>query len=173
MKTIKFTPLRRIKKTGKLTVASYMQWRKVKTADYFEFNLELVKLGCIDKNERIYNHKGELLFWFNHNDPESLPLNYPPQEMIDFLLENSEADYARIMEVASEPIGQGFYYSVQGFDCDGVPNFSHYDMNHCSQYNDVTKFEILTAGTVMKWYGLFIYNLKNANINIRPNTIFL
>lgn len=39
MRTIKFRPLRVIKKTGKITVASYMQWRKVMTADYNQFNL--------------------------------------------------------------------------------------------------------------------------------------
>ena len=39
MKTITFRPLRRIKKTGKIVVASYMQWRKVKTADYSKFKL--------------------------------------------------------------------------------------------------------------------------------------
>src|SRR5690606_11615957 len=73
MKTIKFRPLRRIKKTGKITVASYMQWRNLMTADYREFNLILSEEHkAFPKDEYVYNHKGEVLFFFDYN-----PLDVP------------------------------------------------------------------------------------------------
>lgn len=39
MKTIKFRPLREDKKSGKIIVASYMQWNKVRCGNYSKFNL--------------------------------------------------------------------------------------------------------------------------------------
>lgn len=71
MKTIKFRPLRRIKKTGKVTVASYMLWRKVKSADYSKFNLIVDdEYKGMPSDEYVYNHEGEQLFFFTYNPDE-------------------------------------------------------------------------------------------------------
>lgn len=73
MKTITFTPLRLIKKSGKITVSSYMQWRKIKSADYSQFILALnYSYKAFKDTDYVYNHKGEQLFWFNHKSPEEL-----------------------------------------------------------------------------------------------------
>lgn len=139
-----------------------MRWRKVMTADYSEFELILDdSQKNFDPKERVYNHKGELLFWFKHNNPDALPLNYPNKDLVDFIYEEFEEWKLAKM---NEPIGIGFHYSVPGFDCDGVPAFSHYDQKRCVDYGDVTQFEILTVEMVLVWYGYTLYRLKNANL---------
>jgi len=163
MKTIKFRPLRRVKKTGKITVASYMQWRKVQTADYFEFNLLLEpEYQSFNKDEFVYDHKGEQLFWYNHQNPDSLPKNYADIEMLRELV-GDELD-GELWKL-SEPMGIGFASHVHGFDCDGVPVFSHYTANYiATHYKDVNVFEPLTVGLVVKWVGWFLYRLQNSRL---------
>ena len=101
MKTIKFRPLRRIKKTGKITVASYMQWRKVKTADYSQFKLIVnQEYKTFDKDELVYDHKGENLFW-RHYNPEEIPLFENHNQ------KTWKTDYDM--------------YCAKGLDVDGVP----------------------------------------------------
>jgi hypothetical protein len=74
MKVVIFKPLRRIKKTGKITVASYMQWRKVKTSDYNNFSLIIDdEYKSFPKDEYVYDHKGENLFWYNFKNPQDVP----------------------------------------------------------------------------------------------------
>ncbi len=165
MKTIAFKPLRKIKKTGKITVAGYMQWRKVMSSDNSDFNIVLGGEHLFyNENERVYNHKGELLFWFNHNKPEDLPLNYPDPKLIEWLRNDEEFDGEEWkLKKLNEPLGKGFHHSIQGFDCDGVPVFSHYTQDYiATHYNDTSQFEILTVGMVIKWYGWFLYKLKNS-----------
>lgn len=165
MKEIIFRPLRRIKKTGKIAVASYMQWRKVKTADYSQFMLLLVNdIQRFPPDQIVCNHKGEELFWFNHANPELLPKNYVTIEQISELLgipiEYLEGEQWKI----SEPIGTGFHWSIRGFDCDGVPVFSHYTAKYIAKFwDDITQFEPLTVKTVILWYGWFLWELKNVN----------
>lgn len=64
-KIIKFRPLRRVKKTGKIAVASYMSWNKVRTADYNKFELLIdTEYQEFDKKEFVYDHEGKQLFYF-------------------------------------------------------------------------------------------------------------
>lgn len=156
MKTITFKPLRRIKKTGKVTVASYMQWRKVKTADYNRFILIINdEYKTFSKDELVYDHNGENLFW-RHYNPEEIPLitgyelsdgeipPYPPQWKTEYGM-----------------------YSAKGLDCDGVPAFSHGTAKEI--YNskaDMKDFEPLTVEIVSWWFGWFLYQLKNNKLQI-------
>lgn len=60
MRTIKFRPLRVIKKTGKIAVASYMQWRSIKTADYNNFNLVIDEsYKMLNDADYVYDHLGK------------------------------------------------------------------------------------------------------------------
>lgn len=174
MKTIIFRPLRTIKKTGKITVTSYTQWRKVmsanQSAEYFgeKINLSITNEHLtFDPNERVYNHKGELLFWFNYQNPEILPKNLLNEQLLNFLRENDDlVSPIKVLEIQDQPIGKGFHYSVQGFDCDGIPVFSHNTQDYITtQYNDLSKFEVLTVGMVVKWYGWFLFQLENSILN--------
>jgi len=168
MKTITFRPLRIIKKTGKITVASYMQWRKVKAADYSEFDL-IIKNEYADLalDEFVYDHQGEQLFWFNHKDPESLPKNYADLELAAKLFGIPKEHFEGEQWKTSEPIGKGFHWSVKGFDCDGVPVFSHNSAKYiATHYSDMNQFEPLTVGEVLKWFGWFLYQLENSRLKI-------
>lgn len=167
MKEIKFVPLRRVKKTGKIVVAGYMQWNKVRCADYNEFQLMLSDEHVgFSPDEFVHNHKGELLFWYNHQDPEALSKNYPSIESAINILGVDPSVFEGEEWKLSEPLSGGFHWSVKGFDCAGTPTFSHGTANYIATfYNDVTEFEPLTVGVVLKWYGYFLWKLKNANIN--------
>jgi len=169
MKEIRFSPLRRIKKTGKMTVASYMQWRKVKVADYSEFILSLGDFSQLDPNERVHNHKGELLFWYNHESPDSLRMLtiFDIKESMD---ENGfDSSVVDGEEYKLRSMEDRLHWSVNGFDCDAVPVFSHYTQDYISTHfcNSVKEFEILTVETVLKWYWWFIFNLRNTTLNYK------
>lgn len=164
MRTIQFIPLRRIKKTGKATVSNYLQWNKVSSSDSLPFELTLRgHFKEFDLKERVYNHKGELLFWYNHKDFDSLPKWKPSPEMMDFIQEEFDGELWKLHKIEDMP--ERLDPSVMGFDCNSTPVFSHYTQDyigiHCAEVKD---FEILTVETVLKWYGWFIYNLKNAQI---------
>lgn len=156
MKEITFRPLRRIKKTGKLCVASYMQWRKIKVADYAKFRLVISdEYKSFQKDEYIYNHEGKQLFWRNYN-PEEIPL-LTGLESLD-----GESPYA------GQWLTLWGMYSARGLDCDGVPTFSHHTADEI--YNskaDMTDFEPLTVETVVWWFGWFLYQLNNNELNYK------
>lgn len=163
MEPIKFRPLRRIKKTGKIAVASYMQWRKIKSADNSNFLLDINSEHLnFDDDEFVYNHNGEQLFWYNHHSPTALPLNYANFELlVEKLGEGINGEYWKL----SEPLGKGFHPSVRGFDCDGVPVFSHYTADYiATHYKNIDDFIPLTVGIVKLWYGWFLYKLENVSI---------
>jgi hypothetical protein len=168
MKIIKFRPLRKNKKTGKIIVASYMQWRKIKTADYNKFILEINdEYKSFQKDELVYDHKGENLFWYNHTDPEALQKNIVTVDDVVRVLGVDRNCLEGEEYKISQPIGKGFHWSVRGFDCDGVPVFSHNSTNYvATHYNDITKFEPLTVGMVTKWFGWFLYQLENSRLQI-------
>lgn len=155
-KTIYFRPLRRIKKTGKITVASYLQWRKVKVADYGDFVLALdEEYKSLPGNEMVYNHKGENLFWRNYNPDEIPTLN-------EYALNDGE-------QPPYPPMWKTHYnfYSAKGLDCDGVPAFSHETAN--SIYNskaNMEDYEPLTVDTVRWWLGWFLWQLKNNKFEV-------
>ena len=93
MNNATFKPLRKIKKTDKITVASYIQWRKIlisdKNCDWRNEKFNLVidnEYKTFNSDELVYNYKGEVLFWYNYKNPESLPKNYINIEQITELL---------------------------------------------------------------------------------------
>lgn len=152
MKEIKFRPLRRIKKTGKITVASYGQWRKIKTSDSASFNLIIdSEYKKLSDEDFVYNHRGEQLFFYDYK-----PWDIAVVEEIPFDFRHTNIPYA---------IGRGeniFYYSAAGLDCDGVPLFNYYHADYiATRYRDITPFEPLTVKTVKDWFGWFLYQLEN------------
>ncbi len=151
MKTIVFRLLRRIKKTGKITVASYPQWRKIKTADYNKFRLVVnVEYKSFPKDERVYNHKGEHLFWIHYN-PEEIPMLNRHA-----LVNGEQPPYPEMWKT-------DYSFSAKGLDCDGVPAFSHGTAE--SIYNnksDMADFQPLTVEMVNYWFGWFLYRLENS-----------
>jgi hypothetical protein len=159
MREIVFRPLRRIKKTGKITVASYMQWRKVKTADYSKFNLIVDdEYKLMPKDEYVYDHKGELLFFYTYN-PAEIPIFTPPLPDIETIFDTTDA--------RGFNYGQCTNYSGKGIDCDGVPTFSHFTADYLGTHKyDLNAFEPLTVDMVTKWFGWFIYQLNNSYLQI-------
>lgn len=159
MKTITFRPLRFNKKMGKIIVASYMQWRKVKTADYNKFNLVIDnEYKNMRSNEYVYNHEGEQLFFFTYN-PNELPIfSYPfPFNFTDVLKIDG------IYTIGN----RSTYYTARGIDIDGVPTFTHHTANKVARdYRDMNQFEPLTVAMVVKWLGWFLYQLENSNLKI-------
>lgn len=131
-----------------------MQWRKVKTADYNKFTLIINdEYKSFPKEELVYDHNGENLFW-RHYNPEEIPMlnqyalidgeqpPYPPMWKTDFGM-----------------------YCAKGLDVDGVPTFSHGTANNI--YNskaDMKGFEPLTIEIVNWWFGWFLYQLQNNSL---------
>lgn len=153
MKEITFKPLRRIKRTGKITVLSYMQWRNVKTADYNKFILVIdSEYKNFPKDELVYNHKGENLFWRDYN-PEHIPM------ITGYELKDGEPMlYPRQWKT-------DYMYSAKGIDVDGVPAFSHYTADEIIDSKaDMTDFEPLTVEIVRWWLGWFLYKLDNCKL---------
>ena len=174
MKTIVFKPLRRIKKTGKISVASYMQWRKVKTADYNNFTLVINdEYKLFDKNELVYNHRGEYLYWKDF-DPEKIPY-LPPYE-----IRGEDFQYPKQWRT-NYNMGYSDSFSARGLDCSGVPTFSHGTANsltNCNMHNytleevgevlnPMSEYELLTVGIVVKWFGWFLYQLQNNELKFK------
>lgn len=174
MKEIVFRPLRRIKKTGKIAVASYMQWRKIKTADYSNFKLIVNdEYKTFPKGELVYNHNGENLFWKDF-DPEKIPY-LPPYILMD---ENYE--YPKQWRTNYD-MGYCDVFSARGLDCSGVPTFSHgtqhnltignmhnYTLEEAGEVlSPMSEYELLTVGVVVKWFGWFLYNLENNKLTYK------
>lgn len=128
-----------------------MQWRKVKTADYNKFKLIInEEYKTFPKDELVYDHNGENLFW-RHYNPEEIPMLNRHA-----LIDGEEPPYP--------PMWKTDYgmYSAKGLDCDGVPAFSHGTTDDI--YNGrsgMTDFEPLTVEMVTYWFGWFLYRLQN------------
>ncbi len=171
MNEIVFRPLRRVKKTGKVVVAGYMQWRKVKTADYNELKL-IVDNECANmpSDEFVYDHEGKQLFFYP----------YCPQLTDYFGLENMDVEISRphFQSMVWYPDGTGHiltngtptFYTGRGVDCDGVPTFSHYTADyiaiHARVDYDLMVFGPLTVGMVRSWLTWFIYKLNTSFVQI-------
>lgn len=174
MKIITFRPLRRIKKTGKIVVASYPQWRKVKTADYSRFKLIVdTEYKTLPPDEYVFNHEGKNLFWRDY-DPEQIP-TLPYLDGYSFEPED-------IVERKYPPQWKTDYnmYCAKGLDCSGVPAFSHgtekeitignmhnYTLEEVGEsLNTMNGYELLTVRVVVKWFGWFLYQLENNELQI-------
>lgn len=160
MKEIKFRPLRRIKKTGKICVASYMQWNAIMTADYDKFKLTVVdEYSKMPKDEFVYNHLGELLYFFDF-DPNDIPIfdTYESNGIMRYI--NGRPHYG---------ITHGHYhhtaFNVRGTDCYGIPIFTHLDANNIgTHYDNPFDFTPLTVDIVVKWLCWIMFRLKRAEI---------
>src|ERR1700753_2109243 len=122
MKSITFRPLRFNKKMGKIIVASYPLWRRVRTADYSEFNLTIDdEYKRLDSKAFVYDHKGELLYFFPYN----------PAQVMAFqrtILDEEDFDYDEARDIHRDFIihhDGGRYgspwtsYFMRGTDCCG------------------------------------------------------
>lgn len=165
MKSITFRPLR--KKSGKIIVASYMGWRKVMTADYDKFNLIVNdEYKLFSPDEFVYNHKGELLFWFKLL-PEDVSF-FDSDVIVDF---DEKMEYMDTIDRTHKNVawkmGDRDYFMCRGLDSDGVPTLSFYDGDYLidRDYNP-NDFEPLTVKTVRKWFGWFLFQLKNSYLQI-------
>lgn len=70
MRSITFRPLR-VLKSGKIAVAGYMQWRKVKCADYSKFGLVVRdEYKSMPPDAQVHNHNGEPLFFPDYRPDE-------------------------------------------------------------------------------------------------------
>jgi hypothetical protein len=148
---------------GKIVVASYPQWNRVRTADYSAFCLTVDnEYAGLPVDEHVYNHEGKPLFWKDF-EPTDIPI-YTPEEMRLFEIEF--ADLRSHYGIRWESSGR-ISYNVRGLDCCGTPTFSHYPIDGLVDYvTDFTDYEPLTVGMVVKWFGWFLYQLENSNLQI-------
>lgn len=167
MKAITFRPLRKVKKTGKITVASYMGWRKVKCADYNKFELTIDnEYKDFANSEFVYNHKGELLYWF-----KLLPQDvyfFDSDSIVDL---DEKMDFIDTVHRTQTNIAWKYdrndFYICRGLDVEGVPTFNHWTSDYVADYcKDVNDFEPLTVETVRKWFGWFLLQLNNSYLKI-------
>jgi hypothetical protein len=163
MREIKFRPLRVIKKTGKVTVASYQQWRSVKTADYNEFKLVIDEsYKNLNDNDFVYDHKDKQLFFYGYKPTDIIVNPEIPNDVGNVYL-NFRKDNPYIL------LDRGGYktYWCRGLDCEGVPTFSHYTADYIvsDHTRDYTAFEPLTVGMVKMWFGWFLWQLNNSRLH--------
>jgi hypothetical protein len=162
MKTVPFRPLRQVKKTGQIMVASYAQWRRVMSADNGDFQLSLDReYAGLPADEQVYNHAGQPLFWRDF-DPTQIPV-FEYSSLLDVTrIQDEHASYA----IRWFPGGRLTYAcSRLHLDCDGVPAFSHYTIEHVAEHlADFAQYEPLTVGVVVKWWGWFLYQLENVRL---------
>lgn len=172
MKEIVFRPLRVNKKTGKVIVASYQQWRSIKTADYNSFNLvidESYKL--FNDVDFVYNHKGKQLFFYGYN-PNDIIVN-PDIPKSDAFIPSQKNTQEYLKFRNDNPyilLNRGDYqtYWCKGLDCEGVPTFSHYTADYIGTHiSRIDLFEPLTVGIVKMWFGWFLWQLNNSSLKIK------
>lgn len=161
MKSITFRPLRRVKKTGKIVVAAYTQWNRVRTADYSAFSLVVDnEYAAMPADEFVYDHNGKQLFCCNV-EPDSLPV-FEYYEGISYVA------LRQLHTNCAIDCGSHMTYLGPMFDCVGTPAFSHLTADDIATHHfaDITAFEPLTIGMVVKWFGWFLYNLENSSLQI-------
>ena len=157
-KSITFRPLRMLK-TGQIAVATYTQWRRIKTADHHHFELIVsTEYRKFEPENLVYNYKGEPLFW-KHYDPDKIPtLNRYA------LIDGEHVPYPEMWKTTDTEM-----YCAPGLDVDGVPCFSHGTKEELSK-NPNIKFEEyipLTVEIVTWWLGWFLYQLHNNDLNFK------
>jgi len=171
MKAITFRPLRLVKKTGKIVVASYAQWNRVRTADYAAFALTVDnEYAGLPADEQVYNHEGKPLFWRNF-DPDSIPtLRHTRlvshEEFQAFTAANLGHYVIHWGPSEWHPTGS-ISYACRDLDCQGTPTFSHLTIDHVAEHaRDWADYEPLTVGIVVKWFGWFLYQLENSHLQL-------
>lgn len=170
MREIMFRPLRRIKKTGQIVVASYPQWSKVMTADYTRFDLIINdEYKLMPDDEYVYNHKGELLYFLDYNPADVPVFQYSRFMQLDAIrLEHKQYG---IRWDADKHVN----YNMAGADCQGTPTFTHFTQEYVSEYfcnsvggypERIFDFNPLTVKTVRMWFGWFLWQLNNSILTI-------
>lgn len=176
VRSILFRPMRLVKKTGKIVVASYSQWSKVRTANYSQFNLIVNDdYKQLPPDAFVYNHKGELLYFMDYN-PADVPIYDSQVERM------RDEDWLQKLHEGKQSYGIRFSgsdnyisYHMPCTDCAGVPCFSHYTQEYVAEsycncvggYPErIFDFNPLTVKTVRIWFGWFLYNLNNASLQI-------
>ena len=171
MKTVIFRPLRRVKKTGKVVVASYMQWNKLRCANYLDFNLVVVnEYEKMNKSDFVYNHEGKQLYHFNYN-PWDVHEHYGSCIDLCFDWDEMRRLYKDFIIVSDHDGKEYRSYSLRGADCAGTPCFTHYyeDMittDDTWNYYGGDAFEPVTVEYVISWLGWFLYQLENSKIKV-------
>ncbi len=149
-----------------------MGWNRIMTADYNKFNLVVNdEYKQFPKDEFVYDHNGNLLFFFNYN-PADIPVyNSDAERIID-------ENWLDKIHASKKPHGirwdksEGHVsYNAPGMDCQGTPTFSHWNEDRITQedtwnYYGHDKFEPLTVETVVKWFGWFLFQLNNSYLQI-------
>ena len=93
---LNFRPFRIVNK--RVIVTSYMGWRKVAIETKKGERVHLMEDVSMVLQDNVYNHKGELLYWFKDESFKEVPvITYPNIFMVNHIL----------------------------FDVEGVPVFSH------------------------------------------------
>ncbi len=162
--SLTFRPLRRVKKLGKIVVSSYTTWNAVRVADsrwdkISELTID-TEYHSFPKDEYVYNHLGEQLFFYDYN-PNAMPVyaSGVPLPIDRRIIIDQHGGYAISYG------GANLNYCGKGLDCEGTPTFSHYTMDYVAEHNyNIGEFEPLTVNTVIEWYGWFLLNLKNTKI---------
>lgn len=171
MKEIKFSPLRRIKKTGKICVASYMQWNNLRCANYSDFKLVVVNdYEQMDKSEFVYNHEGKQLYHFNY-DPWEVHEHHGSCIAESFDWDEMRRTYKDFILVGTFDGKPHRSYFLRGADGAGTPTFSHYDEDRVTtddtwNYHGSDAFEPVTVGYVITWLGWFLYQLENSYLKV-------
>lgn len=169
IRTLKFRPLRVIKKTGKITVASYMQWRSIKTADYNNFNLIIDEsYKMFNDADFVFNHKGKQLFFYGYN-PGTVPIIKRVILDIEDIEKNPTPEWKMgnnfILHNKGLYSDDWFTFRMDGTDCDGVPTLNFYTADYIATHSSyIHLFEPLTVGIVKMWFGWFLWQLENSRL---------
>lgn len=172
MKTITFRPLRKVKKTGKVVVASYTQWNNLRCANYSEFNLIVANdYEQMNKSDFVYSHEGKQLYHFGYN-PWDVHEHHGSCIADDFDWDEMRRIHKDFILVSTNRDGgEHRSYHIRGADCAGTPTFTHYDEDRvttddCWNYYGADAFEAVTVGYVITWLGWFLYQLENSSLKV-------
>lgn len=158
---------------NKIIVASYPLWGKVRTADYGKFNLTVDdEYKQFAGEDFVYNHKGELLYFFPYNPADVMVFQQTVIDDEDFDYDEARALHRDfIIHHDGGKYGSPWTsYFMRGTDCCGVPCFSHHSGDSIAEryggYYSMFDFEPLTVKMVRQWLGWFLYNLENSYLQI-------
>lgn len=176
MKTIIFRPLRRVKKTGKIVVASYPQWYRISTTDYSNPKFNLIvndEYKLLPSDGLVYTHEGQSLYFFDYNPAEVKTFHRTVIDDTDFDYDGARKKYKDFI-IHSDGGKYGSPHTsffMRGTDCSGVPTFTHWTedrvtMDDCWNYYGGDTFVPLTVEIVTKWFGWFLFQLNNSYLQI-------
>lgn len=160
MKSLVFNPLRRIAKTKRVVVAAYAQWQRIASSDYEQFRLTIDETyRSLGADEYVFNHAGEQLFWRDFEPASIAVFNH------SIMLSLEEIRAQHLNYGIRWTFDSRVHYIARGLDCEGTPTFSHYTADMVtSQFENMNEFEPLTVGVVVKWFGWWLYQLQNADL---------